>query len=31
MSMGCIRLLPDDIALLYKLLSTGHSTVRVEP
>jgi LysM repeat protein len=31
MSMGCIRLLPDDISLLYKLLSTGHSTVRIEP
>jgi LysM repeat protein len=31
MSMGCVRLLPDDIALLYKLLSTGHSTVRVDP
>ena len=31
MSMGCIRLLPDDIALLYKLLSSGHSTVRIAP
>jgi LysM repeat protein len=31
MSMGCIRLLPDDIALLFKLLSSGKSTVRIEP
>ena len=28
-SMGCIRLLPDDVALLYKLLMPGQSYVAV--
>ena len=26
-SMGCIRMLPDDVAMLYKLLAVNHSTV----
>lgn len=30
-SMGCVRLLPDDIALLYELLVDKVSTVRIEP
>ncbi len=30
-SMGCVRLLPDDIALLYELLADRVSTVRIEP
>ncbi|MEM8875074.1 MAG: L,D-transpeptidase family protein [Planctomycetota bacterium] len=28
-SMGCVRLLPDDVALIYDLLKPGESTVRV--
>lgn len=30
-SMGCVRLLPDDIGLLYELLVDRVSTVRIEP
>lgn len=30
-SMGCVRLLPDDIALLYELLVDKASTVKIEP
>ncbi len=29
-SMGCIRLLPDDVALVYDLLVSGHSRVIIE-
>jgi len=29
--MGCIRLLDDDIELIYHALSEGHSTVQVLP
>lgn len=31
MSLGCIRLLPDDIALIFELLVETHSTVEVRP
>lgn len=31
MSMGCLRLRPDDIALVYKLLVDGQSTIDVRP
>ncbi len=30
-SMGCVRLRPDDIALVYKLLTDGQSTVVIRP
>lgn len=30
-SMGCVRLLPDDIGLLYELLVDKVSTVKIEP
>jgi len=30
-SMGCVRLLPDDIALVYKLLVHARSTVVIQP
>lgn len=31
MSMGCVRLLPDDIALVYELLEGGISVVQIVP
>ncbi|MEE8524065.1 MAG: L,D-transpeptidase, partial [Thermoanaerobaculia bacterium] len=30
-SLGCIRMLPDDVGLLYELLSEGRSVVEIRP
>jgi hypothetical protein len=30
-SMGCIRMLPDDVALIYEVLTEQHSTVVIRP
>ena len=30
-SLGCVRMLPDDIALLYEVLSPGRSEVEIRP